>query len=162
MAANLTEPLLLASIVAGTTGVVLMLHARVQTRLLRGRIARGDGSFVIDPPTGLFSATAAWQCIRAEASRAARLERPLDVWIGRAVDEDVLDEHGRMLAFDLPGGATAFRVDPLHVCVLACTGHDAAPEGTGASLDWNHRRIESTDDDAAERARAFVAEATHG
>ena len=105
MPAWTTDPIALLAIAAGFAGVLMYVHARVQTTLLRRRIGSGAGSVVVDPATGLFSAAAAWQCIRAESNRALRLDRPLDVWIGTATDAGELDTLGRALVFDMPAGA---------------------------------------------------------
>ncbi len=154
-----TDPIVLLSIVAGGCGVLMLVHARVQAKLLRRRIASGGGTVVVDPATGLFSANAAWQCIRAEANRALRLGRPLDVWIGTAADAAELDTHGRELVFDMPAGAMGIRVDARRVCVLSCAGAAAAPLAVADELDWRSLRVEPGDE-AAATALAFVSEVT--
>lgn len=159
MAPSLTDPLVLSSIAAGTFGVALLTQARVQANLLRSRIATGSSSVVVDPATGLFSSAAAWQCIRAEANRAARLARPLDVWIGAAGDQAELDSLGRDLVFEMPGGATGIRVGDRHVCVVSCAGEAASPTSVADELAWSSRRI-APDEHAAAVALAFVTEAT--
>lgn len=161
MPITLTDPLALGSFAAGATGLALLLQARVQARLMRRRVASGAGSIVMDPATGLFSPAAAWQCIRAEANRAARLQRPLHVWVGAATDGAELDRHGRELAFDLPGGATGIRVGDRHLCVVSCAGEDASPTRLLEELDWTARRI-APDEHAASTALAFVSEASGG
>lgn len=159
MPTPLTDPLVIASITAGTAGLVLLAQARVQSRLLRNRIAAGSGMGVVDAATGLFSSAAAWQCIRAEANRAARLERPLQVWVGAADDGTALDATGRELAFDMPAGARGVRIGDRHVCVLSCAGEAAAPTGLASELDWAARTI-APDEHAAAETLAFVAEVT--
>ena len=155
------DPIALLAIAAGFAGVVMFQHARVQTTLLRRRISTGAGSVVVDPATGLFSANAAWQCIRAESNRALRLDRPLDVWIGTATDAAELDELGRSLVFDMPAGAMGIRVAPAQVCVVSCAGSAAAPVHVEQQLVWQSLRVEPGDE-AAASALAFVSEATHG
>lgn len=156
-----TDPVVLPAIAAGCCGVLLLVHARLQSRLLRRRIVSGAGAVVVDPATGLFSANAAWQCIRAEANRALRLGRPLDVWMGTAADAAELDARGRELVFDMPAGAMGIRVDATRVCVLSCAGPAAAPLDVVDALDWRSLRVEPGDE-AAATALAFVSEATGG
>lgn len=156
-----TDPIVLLAIAAGGCGVVLLVHARLQSKLLRRRVASGAGTVVVDPATGLFSANAAWQCIRAEANRALRLGRPLDVWIGTATDAAELDARGRELVFDMPAGAMGIRVDSTRVCVLSCAGSAAAPLEVVDDLDWRTLRVEPGDE-AAATALAFVSEVTSG
>jgi hypothetical protein len=156
MAASPTDPAVLVAALAGGVGAFLMLQARLQSRLLRRRVATGTGTVAVDPRTGLWSAAAAWQCIRAEASRSLRLGRPLDVWIGRSPDEAVLDERGQALAFDLPAGSMAIRIDPTHVCVLSCAGSGDAPQRAASDLTWRSTSIEPGEHAAAE-ALAFVS-----
>jgi hypothetical protein len=160
MAISPTDPSVLIAVAAGTTGLVLLLQARVQSRLLRRRIASGDTSIVVDPETGLYSAAAAWQCIRAEANRALRLGRPLDVWVGTAEDAHVLDIRGRELVFDMPAGAMGIRIAPSRICVVTCAGAGAAPNAVAAELAWRSKSIDPGDD-AAATALAFVAEEDH-
>jgi hypothetical protein len=156
-----TDPVVLLAIAAGGCGVLLLVHARLQSKLLRRRIATGASTKVVDPATGLYSAAAAWQCIRAEANRALRLGRPLDVWIGTAGDAAELDARGRELVFEMPGGAMGIRVDPTRVCVLSCAGSAAAPLDVVDDLDWQSLRVEPGDE-AAATALAFVSEVTRG
>jgi hypothetical protein len=157
MAISPTDPSVLFAVAAGSTGLVLLVQARVQSRLLRRRIANGDTSIVVDPATGLFSAAAAWQCIRAEANRALRLGRPLDVWLGSAEDAHVLDVRGRELVFDMPAGAMGIRVSPSRVCVVTCAGAGAAPDSVTSDLVWRSKTI-PPGEDAAAAALAFVSE----
>ena len=154
-----TEPALLFALAAGVAGLVLLTHARVQSRMLRRRIATGGVTRVVDPATGLFAAAAAWQCIRAEANRALRLERPLDVWIGSAGDAAELDARGRELVFDMPAGAMGIRIDPTRVCVLSCAGAAAAPLDVAEGLAWQSLRVQPGEE-AAATALAFVSEVT--
>jgi hypothetical protein len=158
MHAPALDPLALAALVAGTLGAVLLVQARVQSRLLRRRIAAGVGTSVVDPTTGLFSAEAAWQCIRAEANRASRLERPLHLWIGAATDADQLDSQGRELAFSLPSGANGIRIDHRHLCVVSCAGPAATPVELLDSVDWSEHVI-APGEHAAAAAFAAVSEA---
>lgn len=155
----LTQPLVLGSIAAAALGLAMLLQARLQARLMRGRVASGASGMVVDPATGLFSPAAAWQCIRAEANRAARLERPLHVWVGTAQDGAELDQLGRELAFDLPGGATGIRVGHRHLCVVSCAGDAASPLAVVEELEWRSHAI-SPDEHTASAALAFVSEAT--
>jgi hypothetical protein len=159
MPTQLTDPLVLASVAAGVVGLVLLVQARLQSRLMRGRVAAGASSIVVDPATGLFSPAAAWQCIRAEANRAARLSRPLQVWVAAAEDGAELDRHGRELTFEMPAGATGIRVGHRHLCVVSCAGEDASPVQLVDELDWSARSIEPGEH-AASTALAFVSEAT--
>jgi hypothetical protein len=161
MPAPLTDPLVLASVAAGVVGLVLLVQARLQSRLMRARVASGAGSIVVDPATGLYSPAAAWQCIRAEANRAARLERPMQVWVGSAEDGAELDRHGRELIFEMPAGATGIRVGHRHLCVVSCAGDSASPIAIVDELDWSQREI-APGDHAASTALAFVSEATSG
>ncbi|MCW2922968.1 MAG: hypothetical protein JWM98_372 [Thermoleophilia bacterium] len=159
MSTSPTDPTLLAGLVAGTAGTLLLVQARVQSRLLRRRIASGAGTVAVDPATGLFSAAAAWQCIRAEANRSARLGRPLDVWVGTAADAAALDACGRELAFSMPPGATGMRVDRTRICVVSCAGDTGSPEAADLEgITWSSRRI-AAGDDAATDAFAFMSEA---
>ena len=157
MSERITDPLLLVALAACVTGTILLVQAHVQARLLRGRIARGDGSLVMDPATGLYSAASAWQCIRAEANRSARLGRPLHIWVGAAPDAAVLDEQGKALVFDMPAGATGIRIDRQHLCVVSCAGEPASPTGLLESMEWRSRSIEPGEDSATS-ALAFVSE----
>jgi len=160
MSTSLTDPLLLTGIIAGTAGLTLLAHAHTQSRLLRRRIAAGVGTPIIDAPTGLYSPEAARQCIRAEANRASRLERPLDLWIGSASDAEQLDALGRELVFSLPSGMTGMRLDPRRVCLVSCADV-VAPIHELDALTWDHRRIVA-DDDAMHHTIAFLAEVSHG
>lgn len=155
----LTDPLVLASVAAGVVGLVLLVQARLQSRLMRARVVTGASSIAVDPATGLFSPAAAWQCIRAEANRAARLSRPLQVWVGTARDGAELDLHGRELTFDMPAGATGIRVGHRHLCVVSCAGDAASPVDLVEQLDWSSRSI-AHGEHAASTALAFVSEAT--
>lgn len=155
MALSPTDPGILLAIVAGAFGTVLLVQARLQSRLLRRRIATGAGTVAVDPATGLFSSAAAWQCIRAEANRALRLERPLEVHVGQASDTALLDAAGRDLVFDMPAGAMGIRLDGTRVCVLSCAGGDA-PESRLAGLDWRSTRIEPGEQ-AAATALAWIS-----
>ncbi|MCB0880558.1 MAG: hypothetical protein KDB25_09300 [Leucobacter sp.] len=155
MATSPTDPAVLLAITAGGAGAVLLVQARVQSRLLRRRIASGTGTQVIDPPTGLWSSSAAWQCIRAEANRALRLGRPLDVWVGTADDSGVLDRRGRELLFDLPGGSMGIRIDDTRVCVLSCAGSGELPAQARADLQWRSTSLEPGEE-AAAGALAFL------
>lgn len=159
MSTSPTDPMLLAGIAAAAAGLLLMGQAHIQSRLLRRRIASGANSIAVDPATGLFSAAAAWQCIRAEANRSARLGRPLDVWIGTAADAAALDAGGRELAFAMPAGAAGIRVDRTRLCVVSCAETAQTPASTVEHLDWTTRRIEPGEH-AAHDAFAFVSEAT--
>ncbi|MCW2926636.1 MAG: hypothetical protein JWM86_604 [Thermoleophilia bacterium] len=157
MDVSATSPALLLAVACATIGTVLLLHARVQSRLLRARIATGAGTIVMDPMTGLFSADAAWQCVRAEASRAARLARPLDVWVGIAPDSATLDVAGREVLFGLPPGAIGVRVAPDCVCVVTCADQGAVPEHLSDELTWTTRRV-PLGEDAALEAFSIVSE----
>lgn len=159
MAASLADPLVIASVVLAAAGAGLLAQARMQARLLRSRIAAGSGTTVIDPATGLYAPRATWQCLRAEASRAARLQRPLRVWIGTADDSTQLDEAGRDLAFAMPAGATGIRLHGPHLCIVSCAGPDSSPTGLVDGIAWSSREI-APGDEAASMARAFVAEVT--
>lgn len=154
-----TDPTVLASTAAGAIGLVLLLQARVQSRLMRRRVASGAGSIVVDPATGLHSHAAAWQCLRSEANRAARLERRLDVWVGTAEDGADLDRYGRELAFDLPRGATGIRIGHHHLCVVSCADEELTPMHVVEELEWVRRSI-APDEHAASMALAFVSEVT--
>ena len=160
MSTIVDQPALLIALAAGVLGAALLVHARLQARLLRQRIASGTSTVVVDPATGLYCAAAAWQCIRAEANRALRLERSLDVWIGAASDAAELDRHGRELVFSMPAGAMGVRIDPRHVCVISCAGDAAAPNDVVDSLQWRTMRVEPGEH-AATDALAFVSEVTH-
>lgn len=157
MSVSPTDPTVLLAIFAGTAGALLLVQARVQARLLRRRIATGAGAVVVDPATGLWSSSAAWQCIRAEANRALRLGRQLDVWIGTASDGPQLDEHGRALVFDMPSGAMGIRIDERSVCVLSCAGPTAEPTKLAADLQWRTATFEPGEH-AAVAALAFVSQ----
>lgn len=157
MAFSPTEPAFLLAVAAGTAGSVLLLQARLQSRLLRRRIATGAGTVAVDPATGLWSAAAAWQCIRAEANRALRLGRPLDVWVGTALDTATLEARGRALVFDLPAGAMGIRIDDTHVCVLSCAGSGELPAQVRGDLDWRSTSLEPGEE-AAAGALAFLSE----
>jgi hypothetical protein len=159
MPTHLSDPLVLGSVASGAIGAVLLVQARVQARLMRARVASGAGTIVTDPATGLYSPAAAWQCLRAEANRAARLARPLHVWVAAANDRADLDERGRALAFELAAGATGIRVGERHLCVVSCAGEDASPEAAASDLDWSQRTI-APDEHAASAALAFLSEAT--
>jgi hypothetical protein len=139
---------------------LLLVQARLQARLLRRRIATGTGTEVVDPATGLWSSAAAWQCIRAEANRALRLDRRLDVWIGTAADGSELDERGRELVFDMPSGAMGIRIDDTNVCVLTCAGRAAEPTRLASELRWRSAAFEPGEQAAAE-ALAFVSQEVH-
>jgi len=155
----LTDPLVLGSLAAGVLGLAMLVQARLQARLMRARVVSGSAGIVFDAPTGLYSAAAAWQCIRAEANRAARLSRPLRVWVAAAEDADELDLYGRELTFDMPAGATGIRVGQGHLCVVSCAGEGASPASVVEQLDWSARTI-APDEHAASTALAFVSEAT--
>lgn len=159
MSSVMTDPLVLASLVAASLGTVLLAQARVQARLLRRRIASGSSAVVVDPATGLFAAGAAWQCIRAEASRATRLGRPLDVWLGSGVDADALDAQGRELVYTMPAGAMGVRLDERRLCVVSCADGDSTPADSARELTWSHRRV-APGEDAATAVLAFVSEAS--
>lgn len=152
-----TSPALLLAVAGATIGIVMLLHARIQTRLLRARIASGAGTIVMDPMTGLFSADAAWQCVRAEASRAARLQRPLDVWVGLTPDAATLDVAGREVLFGLPPGAIGVRVAPDCVCVVTCADPTASPDQLSDEVTWTTRRV-PLGEDAAVEAFSIVSE----
>lgn len=156
---DLHAPGTLVAAAALLLGAVLLVQARFQSRMLRRRLATGAGTVVFDPATGLYSAAAMWQCMRAEANRATRLELPLHVWVGTAPGAEELDELGRELAFSMPRGAMGIRLGQRQVCVLSCAGASASA-GSGhlvEQLDWSTRVI-TPDEDAATRALAFVAE----
>lgn len=155
MTVSPTDPAILLAVVAGTLGTVLLVQARLQSRLLRRRIATGAGTVAVDPATGLFSSAAAWQCIRAEANRALRLGRALDVHVGRAPDAAQLDAAGHELVFDMPAGAMGVRLDDTRVCVLSCAGGDA-PGSRLRLLDWRSTRIEPGEQ-AAATALAWIS-----
>lgn len=157
MDAPSTATWLLIAFGMGAAGLVLVAHATVQARLLRRRIAQGLGTAVFDPATGMFSPAAAWQCLRAEGNRAARLQRPLDVWIATAKASADIDAAGRQLAFDLPGSATAVRIGRRQLCVVSCAGIDDPDAGAEGSLEWT-RRCVPAGGDTAEQALAFVSE----
>lgn len=155
-AASLTDPALVAGIALGAAGITLAVQARIQVRLLQRRIASGVGTAIIDPATGLFAEAAAWQCIRAEASRAWRLHRPLDIWVGAARDDATLERSARALAFDLPAGSMGVRLTEGRICIVSCTGTDvgdALPE----SFEWRTRRIAASDT-TAQHALMFLSE----
>lgn len=152
MEASPNDPAILLALVAGTIGTVLLIQARLQSRLLRRRIATGAGTIAVDPATGLFSSAAAWQCIRAEANRALRLGRPLEVHVGEAPDTARLDAAGRDLVFDMPAGAMGIRLDGTRVCVLSCAGGDAPTDG----LDWRSTTIDPGEQ-AAATALAWIS-----
>lgn len=153
---SLTEPLILSGIIAGSAGLFLLAQARLQSKLLRARIAHGIGTAIVDPATGLYSAAAAWQCIRAEANRAARLERPLDVWVAQATDAEQLDELGKELAFQLPAGATGVRLADDRLCVVSCTGADDV-DTLAEELQWRSTQVPAGEH-AARAALAFLSE----
>ena len=137
-------------------GIALAVQARLQVRLLRRRIASGAGTEVIDPATGLFAEAAAWQCIRAEANRAWRLERPLDIWIGTTSDEATLEASVRGLSFDLPAGSMGIRLAGHRVCVVSCAGTDLSPSLPDA-FRWRSRSIMASDS-TAQHALTFLTE----
>ena len=159
MPTPLSDPLVLGSVAAGAIGALLLVQARLQARMMRSRVASGAGTIVTDPATGLYSPAAAWQCLRAEANRAARLERPLRVWVAAAPDREDLEVGGRALAFDLAAGATGIRVGERHLCVVSCAGEDASPVASATDLTWTQRTI-APDEHAASAALAFLSEAT--
>ena len=157
MAASPTDPAVLAALVAGGTGAVLLVQARLQARLLRRRIANGAATALVDQSTGLWAPSTAWQCIRAESNRSLRLGRPLDVWVGAADDQDQLDAHGRELVFDLAAGAMGIRIDDTHVCVLSCANQGTPPDRIAQQLRWTSTSIEPGEE-AAASALAYVSE----
>jgi hypothetical protein len=156
-AATLTDPPFIAGLTFTVAGIALAVQARVQVRLLRRRIASGHGTAVMDPSTGLFAEAAAWQCIRAEANRAWRLQRPLDIWVGAAPDEAALELGGRALAFDLPAGATGVRLAQQRVCIVSCAGSDDVDAQLPESFEWRSRSIEASDT-TAQHALMFLTE----
>ncbi len=157
MTASPTDPAVLLALVAGGLGAVLLVQARLQARLLRRRIATGAAAAIVDQPTGLWASTAAWQCIRAEANRALRLGRPLDVWVGDASDAALLDARGRDLVFDLPAGAMGIRIDDTHVAVVSCTNQGTPPDQLVGEFAWTSTSIEPGEE-AAAGALAYVSE----
>jgi hypothetical protein len=154
MSISPTDPGLLFALTAGFAGALMLVQARTQARLLRRRIANGAGA--VDAATGLWSSAATWQCIRAEANRALRLGRPLDVWVGTADDADQLDARGRELVFDLPAGAMGIRVDATRVCVLTCAGSGDLSGPVAAQLAWRSTSFEP-DEETAGAALEFIA-----
>lgn len=161
MSVFITNPIFLTSLAAGCAGVLLLVQARMQSRMLRQRIASGAGTVVMDAATGLFSSAAAWQCVRGEANRAARLKRPLEVWVATAPDDETIDSLGRALAFELPSGATGIRIDERHVCLVTCVAEARPEHGALAELDWSHGTFEPSEH-SAQAAHEFIAEATNG
>lgn len=159
MDAGTPSPILLAAIVAAIAGTLMVVQGRLQTTMLRRRLTSGVGTVVVDPATGLFSAAAAWQCIRAEANRSARLERPLTVLVGSAPDAASLDEHGRALAFDLPAGTRGIRIARRHVCLITCADALDPDPYELADMAWSARSIEPSAT-AANEVLAFVSEVT--
>jgi hypothetical protein len=153
---TLTAPPFIAGLVFGVAGIALVAQARMQVRLLRRRLATGLGTEVIDPATGLFAEAAAWQCIRAEANRAHRLDRPLEIWVGTASSNEALEAGGRALVFDMPAGATGVRLAQQRICVVSCAG-DASPERLLGEFDWRGRTI-APGDTAAQHALMFLSE----
>lgn len=160
MAVSPTDPAILLAVVAGTVGTVMLVQARLQSRLLRRRIGTGAGTVAVDPSTGLFSSAAAWQCIRAESNRALRLRRTLDVHVGRAADTAQLDAAGRELVFDMPAGAMGIRLDGTRVCVLSCAGGDSPGERL-RGLEWRSTRIEPGEQAAATALAWISSEVEH-
>jgi hypothetical protein len=152
----LTEPVALMGFVAGAAGLFLLAQARLQSKLLRARVASGVGTAIVDPATGLFSAAAAWQCVRAEANRAARLDRALDVWLGTSSSSEQLDELGKELAFQLPAGSTGVRLAPDRVCIVSCAGADDIDQ-LADELTWRSISVPAGED-AARAALAFISE----
>lgn len=161
MASPFADPLTITSIALAAAGIGLLAQARMQSRLLRARIAAGSTTTVIDPATGLYSSQATWQCIRAEASRATRLQRSIDVWVGTAPDAAHMDRAGRELAFAMPPGATGIRVDGRRLCVVSCAGADASPTGLVDGMSWVRQRIEPGEH-AATAAHRFVSSEVAG
>lgn len=160
MLSLLRDPIALTSIAAGLAGLLLLAHARMQSKLLRHRISTGEGTDVIDPQTGLFAAATMHQCVRAEANRAARLGHALDVWIALLPAEDGSEVDARALALDLPAGTTGVRVDDSRVCVLSCVGAAADPTIGRPDLAWHHSSIDPSDE-MSQDALAFIEEAAH-
>lgn len=160
MSMQLGDPLFLAGLVAGFAGLLMMLQGRLQVRLLQRRIALGAGSAVFDAPTGLFAPSAAWHCIRAEANRAYRLGRPLDVWVGTAGSAAELDEVGRGVALGVGAGTTAIRLDDRRLCLVSCAGLQQ-PADLLVDIEWQRRRLPA-DADTAQNALAYVSDGTHG
>lgn len=155
------SPLVVGGIAAGTIGLLLLVQARLQARLLRQRIAQGIGTAAIDAATGLFSPAAAWQCVRAEANRASRLDRTLTLQIGAADTAETIDQCGRELTFVLPDGAMGIRLDPLRLCVVSCVDGDQPIGELVDGLTWTERTI-APSEHAPTDAIAFFSEAAHG
>jgi hypothetical protein len=162
MAVSPTDPVVLLSIATGATGALLLAQAQVQSRMLRRRIADGAGTVAVDRSTGLWSADAAWQCVRAEANRSLRLGRPLDVWVGTADDESQLEERGRELAFALPAGAMGVRLDPTTLALVSCAGTGELPHAVADGLRWRSTSIEPAEDAAASAIAFLRGGAEHG
>ncbi|MCW2971973.1 MAG: hypothetical protein JWN72_246 [Thermoleophilia bacterium] len=152
----LTDPLLVTGLALAVAGVALTAQARLQVRLLQRRIASGAGTAIIDAPTGLFAEAAAWQCIRAEANRAWRLARPLDIWVGTARDASTFERSAKALAFDLPAGSMGVRLAEDRVAIVSCTGADVAAT-LPAGIEWRSRSIEASDT-TAQHALMFLSE----
>lgn len=149
------ETLTLLAAALGVIGVFMILQARMQSRLLKRRIAAGEGYNIVDPLTGLWSAEAAWQCIRAEANRSLRLGHPLDVWVGTTDNGEVIDTHGRAIIFELPAGAMGIRLNPNAICVVSCTGFGDLPNAVRGDLTWHSTSFEPGEQ-AASLTQNFV------
>jgi hypothetical protein len=162
MPINLADPTLIAGLAAGTLGAVLLVHARTQSRLLRRRIVTGEGTAVIDATTGMFSPEAADQCVRAEANRAYRLGRELDVWLATADDAASLEAAAHALVFDLPAGALSVRLSDRELCVVSCA-HVAAPTQSADGLQWRSASF-TPNEDVERKVRTFLTQASgaHG
>ncbi|MBC7460079.1 MAG: hypothetical protein H7287_01820 [Thermoleophilia bacterium] len=155
-ATALTDPLLVIGLALGVAGITLAVQARLQVRLLQRRIASGAGTAIIDPSTGLFAEAAAWQCVRAEANRAWRLARPLDIWVGTARDASTFEQSAKALAFDLPIGSMGVRLAEDRVAIVSCTGADVAA-ALPAGIEWRTRSITASDT-TAQHALMFLSE----
>lgn len=132
----------IAAFALTTLGTALWLHATFQARVMRRRVARGEGTLVFDPATGFVSAAAAEACIRAEASRAGRRGYGLDVWVGTAASAETVDAAGPTLEHSLDPTIAAIRVDRTTVCLLARSG--GFELGADASaLQWSRQAVEA-------------------
>lgn len=156
MSSSLSNSLLILSVLLGTLGIVLVIQANFQIRMLRQRVSTGIGSAVIDPVTGLFAPSTIWQGIRSEANRSRRLKLPFYIWVAKASSKDNLEENGRLISENTPIRTTCVRLDDYTLCLLSCTEIDPRPIAN--SLEWKHKSFPSNENNIVQNALDFIAE----
>lgn len=144
MSLQITDPLVASGICAGGVGALLWASASLQTRALRRRIVTGSGTTAFDPGTGLFSAAAAIQCMRAEANRAHRLETHLNVWVGTGDDAASIDIAGRDLAMTMPGPVSGIRLSRSQLCLVSCVDWTPPSETPNGHLVWTTTQLDAS------------------